>query len=276
MSKKHKDAIQKQFTRTAEAFSLFAQRDTPETLAEHAAFGKPQSHEVALDVACGPGALVLALAPRVRFAHGLDLTDALLRHALKFQAEQHVANATFARGDAEQLPYPDAAFDLVTCRFTFHHLPKPALVLRQMIRVTKPEGRLTIIDSVAPEIDSKFDYHNRIERLRDPSHTESLRLTTFLKMFDDNGLGIQRQAIRRRTRSFDQWMRRAGLEATDKRYQEARQLMEESIAGDKGGYSPQRQDGDLAIVHAEAMFLLGRAGEEQQAAGGGQKASGRQ
>jgi ubiquinone/menaquinone biosynthesis C-methylase UbiE len=258
MSKKHKEIVQKQFTKTAEAFSLFAQRDTPEILAEHVAFTKPQPTDLALDVACGPGALVLALAPRVRLARGLDLTDALLRQALKFQAERHVANACFDRGDAEQLPYPDATFDLVTCRFTFHHLSKPALVFREMLRVAKPKGHLALIDSVAPEIDSKFEYHNRIERLRDASHTESLRLTTFLAMFDEHGLEVQRQAIRRRPRSFNQWMRRAGLEASDKRYQEARKLMEESIAGDKGGYSPRSEGDDITIVHPEAMFLLGR------------------
>ena len=259
MSKKHKETVQKQFTKTAEAFSVFAQRDTPEILAEHVAFTKPQPTDLALDVACGPGALVLALAPRVRFVRGLDLTDALLRHALKLQAELHVTNAWFDRGDAEQLPYPDAAFDLATCRFTFHHLPKPALVLKEMLRVTRPEGRLAIIDSVAPEIDAKFEYHNRIERLRDPSHTESLRLTTFLAMFDDHGLEVRRQAIRRRTRSFNQWMRRAGLEATDKRCLEARKLMEESIAGDKAGYSPRAEGDDITIVHPEVMFLLGRS-----------------
>jgi ubiquinone/menaquinone biosynthesis C-methylase UbiE len=257
MSKRHKDTVQKQFTKTAEAFSTFAQRDTPDILAEHVAFTKPQPTDLALDVACGPGALVLALAPRVRFARGVDLTEAMLGHALKFQAERHVANACFERADAEQLPYPNAAFDLVTCRFTFHHLNKPAIVLKEMHRVTKPEGRLAIIDSVAPEIDSKFEYHNRIERLRDPSHTESLRLTTFLALFDDHGLEVQRQAIRRRTRSFNQWMRRAGLEASDKRYQEARKLMEESVAGDRGGYSPRAEGDDILIVHPEAMFLLG-------------------
>jgi len=259
MSKRHKDAVQKQFTKTAEAFSIFVQRDTPEILAEHVAFTKPQPTDLALDVGCGPGALVLALAPRVRFARGLDLTDALLRQALRFQAEHHVANACFDRGDAEQLPYSDAAFDLVTCRFAFHHLPKPALVLKEMLRVTKPDGRLAIIDSLAPEIDSKFEYHNRIERLRDPSHTETLRLTAFLAMFDDPGLEVRRQAIRRRPRSFNQWMRRAGLEATEKRYQEARQLMEESIAGDKAGYSPRAVTDDITIVHSEAMFLVGRS-----------------
>ena len=57
----------------------------------------------------------------------------------------------------------------------------------EMIRVTKPQGRL-LLDPLAPESDSKFEIFNQIERLRDPSHTFSLRLTTFLSMFEEHGL----------------------------------------------------------------------------------------
>ena len=53
---KHKEAVQKQFTKTADAFSTYAVRDTPEVLAEKVEFIKPQPTDLALDVACGPGA----------------------------------------------------------------------------------------------------------------------------------------------------------------------------------------------------------------------------
>ena len=61
MSKKHKEAVQKQFTKTAEAFSTFAMRDTPEVLKEKVEFAKPQSTDAVLDIACGPGAFALAI-----------------------------------------------------------------------------------------------------------------------------------------------------------------------------------------------------------------------
>src|SRR5271169_6544252 len=73
MSKKHKETVQKQFTKTAEAFSTFAMRDTPEVLKEKVDFAKPQSTDIALDVACGPGAFALALAPRVHSVQGVEL-----------------------------------------------------------------------------------------------------------------------------------------------------------------------------------------------------------
>ena len=54
MSKKHTEAVQRQFTKTAEAFSTFAMRDTPEVLKEKVDFAKPLPTDAALDIACGP------------------------------------------------------------------------------------------------------------------------------------------------------------------------------------------------------------------------------
>jgi ubiquinone/menaquinone biosynthesis C-methylase UbiE len=258
MSKKHKEAVQKQFTKTAEAFSTFAMRDTPEVLAEKVEFSKPQSTDIVLDVACGPGAFVLALAPRVHSVRGVDLTPEMLRRARAYQAEKQIANAAFVRGEAESLPFPAASFDLVSCQCSFHHMPKPQLVLREMVRVAKPEGRLVIIDPLAPESDSKYEIYNRIEVLRDPSHTLTLRLTEFLRLFDEAGLEILRQSLRRRSRSFDNWMLRGGHARGTKRYLETRKLMEDSMAGDKSGFSAQPQGEDIQIIHNEGMFLLTR------------------
>ena len=261
MSKKHKEAIQKQFTKTAEAFSTFAARDTPEVLAEKVEFTKPQPADLALDVACGPGALVLALAPRLRFARGADLTEEMLRRARRSQLERNIPNAVFDRGEAEHLPYANAAFDLVTCQCSIHHMPKPELALKEMARVMKPDGRLVIIDTLGPESDAKFELHNRIELVRDPSHTLSLRLTTFLEMFEQLGLEITRQTLKRRQRSFNQWMLRSALEPSHARYQEVRSLMEESIPGDRAGFAPQMQGGDILITHHEGLFQLTRKEE---------------
>jgi len=258
MSKKHREAVRKQFAKTVEAFAKCAVRDAPEVVAEKVEFAKPQPPDLALDVACGPGAFVLALAPRVRFARSIDLTQEMLRQARAFQLERQIANVCFDCGEAEQLPYADAAFDLVTCQCSLHHMPKPQLALREMVRVMKPEGRLVIIDALAPESDAKFTLHNRIEGLPDPSHVESLRLTTFLGMFEEHGLEIVRQTMKRRQRSFNHWMLRAGLEPRHKRYQETRKLLEASIPGDRAGFSAQPQDDDILIVHNEGMFLLAR------------------
>ena len=142
MSKSHRATVQKQFTKTAEAFTRLAVRDAPEVLAEKVEFAKPQPTDLALDVACGPGTFLLALAPRVSLVRGIDLTEELLRRARQSQVELNIANAVFDRGDAEQLPYPNKAFDLVTCQCSLHHMSKPVAALKEIVRVMKPEGRL--------------------------------------------------------------------------------------------------------------------------------------
>lgn len=258
MSKKHLGVVQKQFTKTAEAFLKYAVRDSPETMAERVAYAGPQPDDLVLDVACGPGTLVLAFAPHVKFARGIDVTGAMLERARQIQQERRITNAAFDRGDAAQLPYPDRAFSLATCQYAFHHIAKPEAVLKEMLRVTQPEGRQMIVDTVGPESDEKWELHNRIETIRDPSHTESLRLTAFLALFDRLDLEVARQKMKRQPRSFDQWMLRAGLDSSQARYREARRLIEDSMATDGAGFSAQPQDGDLLIVHYEGVFVLQR------------------
>jgi ubiquinone/menaquinone biosynthesis C-methylase UbiE len=261
MSKKHQATVQKQFTKTAEAFSKFAVRDTPDILAEKVRFLKPQPEIVVLDVACGPGALVLALASEVRFAYGMDLTSEMLRKARGFQAEKQISNAAFSCGEGERIPCADASFDLVACQYAFHHMPRPESVLKEMVRVAKPDGHILVDDTLGPECDEKFELHNHIEIARDPSHTQSLRLTTFLSMFDELGLEIISQSFKRYHRSFNQWMLRAGHTPQDARYKETRTLLEASMPGDRAGFSAQIEGDDIDIVHNEGIFLLGRRTE---------------
>lgn len=256
MSKSQREAVQRQFAKTVEHFSKLAVRDSPEILAEKVEFCRPQPTDLALDVACGPGTLVLLLAARTKFVRGIDVTFEMLRQARAFQIERQAQNVCFEQGDAEQLPYPDATFDLVTCQCSFHHMAKPEKALREMVRVLKTDGRMMITDPLGPESEAKYELHNQIERLRDRSHTESLRLTTFLRMFDDAALDVLRQTMKRRPRSFNDWMRRAGIEPHHKRYREVRRLMESTIEGDTAGFSPQPQGDDLLIVHNEGLFLL--------------------
>jgi ubiquinone/menaquinone biosynthesis C-methylase UbiE len=259
MSSAQKQTVQEQFTRTAEAFAVYAQRDTPDVLAERLAFADLAADDVVLDVACGPGAFVIAAAPHVRFARGLDLTEEMLRQARVFQQERGITNAVFDRGEGEHLPYASGSFDLVSCHFAFHHLPDPEITCSEMLRVTKPSGRLFVADSLAPEDETKSDLFNRIERLRDPSHANTLSLARMRRIFVRCGLRVVKEEIRERARSFNHWMRRAGLEPPDARYQATRRAMEESIPGDQAGFSPRASGDDLTLIHHEGMFLAARA-----------------
>ena len=256
MSQRHKTTIQKQFTETVDAYSKFAVKDTPEVMEGKAIFAAPQPSDLALDVACGPGTMTLALASHVRLAVGVDLTRAMLARAREFQRERQIESAAFTEGEAERLPFPDRIFDLASCQSAFHHMLKPELTLREMARVTKPGGRLLVIDTLGPEEEETWRLYHQIEKARDPSHAGSLRLTTFMELFESLRLQVARQSIKPRERSFDQWMLRAGVTPADLRYKQTRKLMEASALGNHAGHSPRPEGDDLVIVHHEALFLL--------------------
>ena len=102
----------------------------------------------ALDVACGSGRLTAELAVRAgREGHvvGLDFSSSMLRRARR----DHPSLA-FARGDALNLPFRDAAFDAVTMAFGLRNLAQPVGGLREMFRVLRPHGRAVVLEFVRP------------------------------------------------------------------------------------------------------------------------------
>lgn len=253
------ETVQEQFTRTAAAFSVYARRDSAEVLEERLQFAGLAPDQLVLDVGCGPGAFVLAAAPRVRLARGIDLTAEMLAQALRFQREAGITHARFDLGDAEHLPYASGTFDLVSCHFAYHHLPDPGAAFRETVRVAKRDGRIFVADSLAPD-SAKAELYNQIERLRDPSHTTTLGLSAMHGLFASNRSEVIKQEVQSRTRSFDRWMVRAGADRSDARYKTTRRAMEQSIPGDRAGFSARVSGDDLTIIHREGMFLVVKHG----------------
>jgi SAM-dependent methyltransferase len=98
--------------------------------------------EHVLDVGTGTGVVAITAARAGARVTGLDLTPALLEHARENSriARQDIV---WAEGDAEDLPYPAASFDVVTSQFGHMFAPRPEVVVKEMRRVLKPGGRIT-------------------------------------------------------------------------------------------------------------------------------------
>jgi SAM-dependent methyltransferase len=94
-----------------------------------------------LDVACGTGVVAVTAARRGAKVSGLDLTPVLIERARK-NASIAGVEIDFIEGDAEALPYTDASFDLVLSQFGHIFAPRPAVALKEMLRVLKPGGRV--------------------------------------------------------------------------------------------------------------------------------------
>lgn len=104
--------------------------------------------ESLLDAGCGAGDDLLAVAtsfPNAGALYGIDLDDSTLQTARERAAAAGV-QIDFQVGDLASMPYADDAMDVVRSDRVFQHLERPAAVLKEMIRVTKPGGRVIGID----------------------------------------------------------------------------------------------------------------------------------
>lgn len=105
----------------------------------------PRAGERVLDVACGDGEPAITLARKVQPTGkvvGIDLSERMIGAAAQRAGEERLGNVDFRVMDAEKLELPDAAFDLVTCRFGLQIVTDPDAAIKEIFRVLKPGGRV--------------------------------------------------------------------------------------------------------------------------------------
>ncbi len=88
-----------------------------------------------LDIGCGTGFVISLLAKTFDEVHGIDPTRAMLD-----KVDTSPGNITLHEGVAEDLPFPDASFDLVTAYSVLHHLADHRPALAEVARVLRPGG----------------------------------------------------------------------------------------------------------------------------------------
>ncbi len=191
----HDALIRDQFTRQAENFAALPELHGPEALALLLDAASPAAQHLTLDVACGPGSVVVAMAKRVRHATGLDATQAMLDQARALAAAEGAQNVTWTEGSVYALPFAEQVFDIVTCRFAFHHFARPLAALAEMERVCRPGGLVLVSDSYASDDKAKADAFNAMERLRDPSTVEFLTLPALRALFAAANLPVPAERV---------------------------------------------------------------------------------
>lgn len=251
-SSAHERAISDQFTRQAEGFSqsraLHAQ-GVVDFLVDAVA---PKPTDRAIDLACGPGSVACALAARAARVVGVDATEAMLAQARKLSERRNLGNVEWVRSSVYGAPFPDGAFDIVTCRFAFHHFEQPEAAFAEMARLAAPGARIAVCDGVVSDEPAKAAAFNAMERVRDPS-TVAFRSRAHLRdLFVAAGLGepqerffhVTYRAADLAKGSFPEGMDRGALQA----------MLEASVEGDTFGMNARRTEQGVELSYPSVVL----------------------
>ncbi|MEX1255498.1 MAG: class I SAM-dependent methyltransferase [Dehalococcoidia bacterium] len=144
-----------------------------------------------LDVGCGTGRHLLELSRYPVDLVGVDMSREDLRktwYMFLITANEQPVNATLELivGGGEGLPFPDGAFDRVMCTETLEHVPDDGAVLRELLRVLKPDGILVI--SVPDEYSERLLWSLSERYYNTPGgHVRIYRRKQIRRLLRDNG-----------------------------------------------------------------------------------------
>lgn len=214
---------------------------------------EPRPAERALDVATGGGHVALALARTGADVDACDLTPEMLEAAGGLLAAND-CSATFAVAEADALPYPDASFDIVTCRIAAHHFPDAQAFFGEVARVLKPGGRFGFQDQTLPPEGTSAVLADRFERTRDVSHNQAYSEQGWLTMIERAGLEVRSAELVDKRHEFAEWTSRQECDAPT--VAELELMMAEAPAGMKRWLEPVHEGGHLKEFRNRHLVVL--------------------
>lgn len=247
--KKHQEQIIQQFSQQAKGYSFIAGHW--DALGQLVQIAEAKEDDTVLDVACGSGIVACEFAKHVAHVRGIDITEPMLKEARAQQESLGLDNISWDKDDVLPLPYESDQFSIVISRFGFHHFLSPEKVMKEMLRVCKTGGRVMVVDVCLPE--EKLEAYNKMEKLRDLSHSSALSENQFEEMISSAGLNDVKRFRYSMKIGLDQQ-----LEAsfpTDKK--KLKEMIIQDIGRDKLGISATK-DGDEIYLHYPIHIYCGK------------------
>jgi ubiquinone/menaquinone biosynthesis C-methylase UbiE len=144
--------------------------------------------ETVLDVGCGTGTLAIAAARHAGSAgrvFGIDASRNMLARARR-KAKKARQPVDFREAPAQQLPFEDGSFDLVTSTVMLHHLPAKARAeaISEIARVLKPGGRAFVADFATPSSSRQHGFLAHLHR------HGAVKFNQILALLGDAGLQV--------------------------------------------------------------------------------------
>jgi ubiquinone/menaquinone biosynthesis C-methylase UbiE len=244
---RHHDRVRVEFSRQALPYSQTPSISDAARLQKLVQAVSPDASAKVLDVACGPGYVALAFAEVCREVVGIDLTPEMLEVAESHRRKRQITNASFQLGAAEKLPFRNQEFDVVVSRLALHHWQAPRRIIAEMVRVCRHGGTIALEDLITSEHARRASLHNRIEKLRDPSHTRAFSASGLVRVLAAANLEIVSIYSGELLQDVERWMETSRTPETVAR--KVRALLAQDEQRDLSGLTPFRVDGRLHFRH---------------------------
>lgn len=203
--------VRTQYGKQAHFYSVSRTHSSGDTLQLLVELAQLSGGERVLDVATGTGFCAMAFAPRVAEVVAYDLTPEMLAEAARLATERGLENVSCRQGAAEDMPFDDGAFDIVTARVAPHHFESMERFLSEAFRVLTPGGQLLIADTAAPDESDADLWQNEVELLRDPSHVRDYTRAEWRDFVTAAGFQEVEVDFRSETHlTFGDWVLRSG------------------------------------------------------------------
>lgn len=248
-----KDLVKQQYGLHAESYVTSSVHARGESLKRLVELIQPQKDWRALDVSTGGGHTALAFAPYVREVVASDLTPEMLAAAEHFIRGQGITNVEFRIADAENLPFADREFDLVTNRIALHHYPDARRAIAEMVRVCKSGGLIGFTDNIVPPDKVTAGHVNHWEQLRDPSHNWEYPIPRLVAIFTDAGATVESTQELTKEMEFDPWADRMG--ANDELKARLRQWLDTAPESVRVWLMPRRDGAQLFFTLHEVVLI---------------------
>ncbi|MDQ3915243.1 MAG: methyltransferase domain-containing protein [Actinomycetota bacterium] len=242
----HEDVIRQEFARAAGHFvertrGRFDHMDV-------VAFSGASAGDTVVEVGAGTGNFLALFRDAAARLVAVDLTPAMLAEARRHGALHLVA------GDGRRLPLRSGCADLVTSAQALHHVHDPATVVKELRRVTRPGGRVLIVDQVATERYEEALMMTRLESARDPSHAVSRPPSAYRMIARAAGLEILDERVVESEQRLSTWMWPG--EFPEERIGAVGDLI--GKIGPETGMRFEREGDDWVFTRRRLMLLAGR------------------
>lgn len=236
----HNAVVRSQFALQARPFTTALHANDPGMLGQYLRMIPLPAGARVVDFCSGPGIVASHLEPRASRVVCLDVT-----HEMLLEARARAPRSLLAEGHAGRAPLHAGSFDAAVTRLSLHHVERPEEVVREMARVVKPGGLVVLNDIVTSEDDEESAYTEKIERLRDPSHTRCLKPSALANL--PARCGLEPLAVEHyvSTLDHDEWMTR--VFPPEENRPVVRRMLEAITGRDMGGMSVAVEGGVILI-----------------------------